>query len=72
MSDDKEAVSDGKPGESDSPHKHLVGVVSVAATFACGTFFLGAIFGDPWPGAVVACGIAVMGLGAAFFMTRRA
>jgi hypothetical protein len=41
------------------------------ATCAFGAFVLGALLGAAWPGAVVACGLAVMGLGIAWIMMRR-
>ena len=40
------------------------------AVAAFGTFVLGALLGAAWPGAVAACGIALMGVGVSIFLTR--
>ena len=71
MSDDNQAVSDKKPCEAEGMHKHVTGTISTIAGCAFLTFILGSLWGSPWPAAAASCGLCVMGLGVAFFMTRR-
>ena len=40
----------------------VIGTVAVAGGFAALAAICGGLFGAPWPGAVAACGICVMGL----------
>ncbi len=62
-----------KPADAEAAaaHKHVATMAAGVATCAFGTFVLGALLGAAWPAAVVACGLAVMGLGVAWIMMRR-
>jgi hypothetical protein len=71
MSDDKGTESNKNQAQPETVHKHVVGAVSTIAGCALVTFILGALWSSPWPAAVASCGLCVMGLGVAFFMTRR-
>ncbi len=71
MNDNQEAISGKTSGQSDTVHGHVSKTVLGVASFACGTFVVGSLFGSPWPAAVASCGISVMGLGVAIVMLRR-
>jgi len=67
-----EAHKEKKQGEAETPHKHAAAAVTMIASCAFGAFVLGALIGAPWPGAVVACGLAATGVGVAYILMRRA
>ena len=67
-----QTTKDQKPSEPETPHKHTTVVVTTIASCAFGSFVLGAVLGAPWPGAVAACGLSVMGVGVAYVMLHRA
>ena len=65
----KETVEKEKPAET--PQNKVMNAVVVIALAAFGTMVLGSLTGAPWPAAVAACGMCLMGVGAAWFSMRR-
>lgn len=63
-------TSDAAARESDSLRNNIVAVLGTVALSAFGIFAFGALFDAAWPAAVACCGLSLMGIGAAYFMTR--
>jgi len=66
-----EAVDEAKQTGPATPLKRVESTVGSIALCAFGTLVLGSLFGAPWPAAVAACGLSVMGIGVSYFMLRR-
>lgn len=60
-----------QPSEQEAAPKTAMNTAISIAACALAAFAFGCIMSAPWPGAVAACGISVLGIGVVWVMSSR-